>query len=106
MAVCQASVMDPVVAPAVAAPPAGSCAIMATPAASISLLVSAIELRNLLPSAPIITSLRDPRFPGGHCDFGTSHDARAWATAGTAARRGRKSANHGDAFGNHVGTSP
>src|SRR5262245_3640724 len=71
MAVCQASVMVPLAAAAAAAgviQGAGACATVAAPPTSKSLLVSPIELSDLLSLPAMVSSLRDPRLPGGQCD--------------------------------------
>src|SRR5262249_58893982 len=71
MAVCQASVIAPFAAAAAAAgvnQGPGTGATVAAPPTSKSLLVSAIEPSVLLSLPAMVSSLRDPRLPGGHCD--------------------------------------
>src|SRR5262249_16453911 len=70
MAVCQASVMDPLgAAVAVVMPRLGSCATMAAAPANMARLVSAIALVDPPHSSAMVSSLRSHRFPGGLFDW-------------------------------------
>src|SRR5215831_457107 len=77
MAVCQASVMDPLGAAVAAVTPRWvNGATKAAPPANRSLLLSAMELVDPPLSSPMVSSLRGHRFPGGLCDWVHAAGAR------------------------------